>query len=80
MTSSAHERRDTVHAEGALLGIELNDAGRVARAAVSGFTPVAPSAVAYLVSNRAPVPTERQLLGASWQAPTSSRSTPRTAT
>ena len=27
MTSSAHERRDTVHAEGALLGIELNHAG-----------------------------------------------------
>jgi 2,4-dienoyl-CoA reductase-like NADH-dependent reductase (Old Yellow Enzyme family) len=39
---------DAVHAEGALLGVELNHAGRVARAAVSGFTPLAPSAVPHL--------------------------------
>jgi 2,4-dienoyl-CoA reductase-like NADH-dependent reductase (Old Yellow Enzyme family) len=39
---------DAVRAEGALLGVELNHAGRVARAAVSGFAPVAPSAVPYL--------------------------------
>ncbi len=38
---------DAVHAEGALLGVELNHAGRVADPAVSGFQPVAPSAVPY---------------------------------
>ena len=34
-----------VHAEGALLGVELNHAGRVGDPAVCGFQPVAPSAV-----------------------------------
>jgi len=36
-----------VHAEGALLGVELNHAGRVADPTVSGFQPVAPSAVPF---------------------------------
>jgi 2,4-dienoyl-CoA reductase-like NADH-dependent reductase (Old Yellow Enzyme family)/thioredoxin reductase len=35
-----------VHAEGALLGVELNHAGRVAPSSVSNLQPVAPSAVA----------------------------------
>jgi len=38
---------DAVHAEGALLGVELNHAGRVADPAVSGFQPVAPSPVPF---------------------------------
>jgi 2,4-dienoyl-CoA reductase-like NADH-dependent reductase (Old Yellow Enzyme family)/thioredoxin reductase len=38
---------DAVHAQGALLGVELNHAGRVAEPHVSGFQPVAPSPVAY---------------------------------
>ncbi|MEU4425582.1 FAD-dependent oxidoreductase [Actinoplanes sp. NPDC024001] len=38
---------DAVHAEGALLGVELNHAGRVAEPHVSGFQPVAPSPVPY---------------------------------
>jgi 2,4-dienoyl-CoA reductase-like NADH-dependent reductase (Old Yellow Enzyme family)/thioredoxin reductase len=38
---------DAVHAEGALLGVELNHAGRVADPAVSGFQPVAPAPVAF---------------------------------
>lgn len=38
---------DTVHAAGALLGVELNHAGRVADPAVSGFPPVAPSPVPF---------------------------------
>ncbi|GAA2853523.1 NADH oxidase [Actinoplanes cyaneus] len=36
-----------VHAEGALLGVELNHAGRVGDPAVCGFQPVAPSAVPF---------------------------------
>lgn len=36
-----------VHEAGALLGVELNHAGRVADPAVSGFQPVAPSPVAF---------------------------------
>jgi 2,4-dienoyl-CoA reductase-like NADH-dependent reductase (Old Yellow Enzyme family) len=36
-----------IHAEGALLGVELNHAGRVADPAVSGFQPVAPSLVPF---------------------------------
>lgn len=35
----------TVHAEGALLGVELNHAGRVVPSSVSNLQPVAPSAV-----------------------------------
>jgi 2,4-dienoyl-CoA reductase-like NADH-dependent reductase (Old Yellow Enzyme family)/predicted amino acid-binding ACT domain protein len=38
---------EAVHAEGALLGVELNHAGRVAEASVSGFQPVAPSPVPF---------------------------------
>lgn len=38
---------DAVHAEGALLGVELNHAGRVADPAISGFQPVAPSPVPF---------------------------------
>jgi 2,4-dienoyl-CoA reductase-like NADH-dependent reductase (Old Yellow Enzyme family) len=34
-----------VHAEGALLGVELNHGGRTAQSAVSGYVPVAPSAI-----------------------------------
>lgn len=37
---------DAVHAEGGLVGVELNHAGRVAPSAVSQVQPVAPSAVA----------------------------------
>ena len=36
---------DAVHAEGALLGVELNHAGRVAQTTVSGYQPLAPSPV-----------------------------------
>jgi 2,4-dienoyl-CoA reductase-like NADH-dependent reductase (Old Yellow Enzyme family) len=43
---------DAIHAEGALLGVELNHAGRVSEAAVSGFQPVAPSVVPF--RNRRP--------------------------
>jgi 2,4-dienoyl-CoA reductase-like NADH-dependent reductase (Old Yellow Enzyme family)/thioredoxin reductase len=43
---------DAIHAEGALLGVELNHAGRVADPAVSGFQPVAPSVVPF--RNRRP--------------------------
>lgn len=38
---------DAVHDEGALLGVELNHAGRVADPAASGFQPVAPSPVPF---------------------------------
>ncbi|MBG0567370.1 oxidoreductase [Actinoplanes aureus] len=38
---------DAVHGEGALLGVELNHAGRVAEPYVSGYQPVAPSPVPY---------------------------------
>ncbi|WP_157441943.1 NADH:flavin oxidoreductase [Actinoplanes awajinensis] len=38
---------DAVHAEGALLGVELNHAGRVGDPAVCGFQPVAPSPVPF---------------------------------
>jgi 2,4-dienoyl-CoA reductase-like NADH-dependent reductase (Old Yellow Enzyme family) len=38
---------DAVHAEGALLGVELNHSGRVGQSAVSGFQPVAPSPVPF---------------------------------
>jgi 2,4-dienoyl-CoA reductase-like NADH-dependent reductase (Old Yellow Enzyme family) len=38
---------DAVHAQGALLGVELNHAGRVAEPHVSGFQPVAPTPVPY---------------------------------
>ncbi len=38
---------DAVHASGALIGVELNHAGRVANAAVSGRQPVAPSPVPF---------------------------------
>ena len=38
---------DAVHAEGALLGVELNHAGRVAEYYVSGFQAVAPSPVPF---------------------------------
>jgi 2,4-dienoyl-CoA reductase-like NADH-dependent reductase (Old Yellow Enzyme family)/thioredoxin reductase len=36
---------DAVHAEGALLGVELNHAGRVVPSSVSNLQPVAPSAI-----------------------------------
>ena len=36
---------DAVHAEGALLGVELNHAGRVGQTVVSGYQPLAPSPV-----------------------------------
>jgi 2,4-dienoyl-CoA reductase-like NADH-dependent reductase (Old Yellow Enzyme family) len=36
-----------VHAEGALLGVELNHSGRVGHSRVSGFQPVAPSPVPF---------------------------------
>ena len=36
---------ESVHAEGALLGVELNHGGRTAQAAVSGYVPVAPTAI-----------------------------------
>lgn len=36
---------DAIHRHGALLGVELNHGGRTAAAKVSGFTPVAPSAI-----------------------------------
>jgi len=36
---------DAVHAEGSLLGVQLNHAGNTSKPAISGFVPVAPSAV-----------------------------------
>ena len=36
---------EAVHAEGALLGVELNHGGRTSQGAVSGFAPVAPSPI-----------------------------------
>jgi 2,4-dienoyl-CoA reductase-like NADH-dependent reductase (Old Yellow Enzyme family)/thioredoxin reductase len=36
---------EAVHAEGALVGVELNHGGRTAQAAVSGYLPVAPTAI-----------------------------------
>jgi 2,4-dienoyl-CoA reductase-like NADH-dependent reductase (Old Yellow Enzyme family)/thioredoxin reductase len=36
---------DAVHAHGALVGVELNHGGRTAQGAVSGFVPVAPTAI-----------------------------------
>jgi len=36
---------EAVHAEGALLGVELNHGGRTAQGAVSGYAPVAPSPI-----------------------------------
>jgi 2,4-dienoyl-CoA reductase-like NADH-dependent reductase (Old Yellow Enzyme family)/thioredoxin reductase len=36
---------ESVHAAGALLGVELNHGGRTAQAAVSGYVPVAPAAI-----------------------------------
>lgn len=36
---------DAIHAQGALVGVELNHGGRTAQGAVSGFVPVAPSPI-----------------------------------
>ncbi|EME20536.1 oxidoreductase [Rhodococcus triatomae] len=36
---------DALHAHGALVGVELNHGGRTAQGAVSGFVPVAPTAI-----------------------------------
>jgi len=40
---------DAVHAEGALVGVELNHGGRTSQGSVSGFAPVAPSPIPCLV-------------------------------
>jgi 2,4-dienoyl-CoA reductase-like NADH-dependent reductase (Old Yellow Enzyme family) len=47
VVAGLREVAGAVHTEGALLGVELNHAGRVADPAVSGFQPVAPSAVPF---------------------------------
>lgn len=41
---------EAVHAQGALLGVELNHGGRTAQGAVSGFTPVAPSPIPCVIA------------------------------
>jgi 2,4-dienoyl-CoA reductase-like NADH-dependent reductase (Old Yellow Enzyme family) len=81
---------DAVHAEGALLGVELNHSGRVAHSGVSGFQPVAPSPVPFGGQPPRELPAAevaglvcafgRPPIGASPPGSTSSNCTPRTGT